>query len=450
MRKYYTTIISLLAMPIYTAAFAAADPAPEAKIINATLIAELSANGQKVSAIALEYEDDLISSAHLAPIFEINTLLDQQETGKRSILNTYSNNKAEKSAHPQAGKFLILELATQDSNADLYALRLENEAPQTFRALDAQGNATTVEKVQSNRVPEYYGERLTYRISQNGHLKLLNGKTVGKNQIETNASQVSMPYIQDFTPHQVNAADNPDNQLRYRLYQPKAETQKNYPLTVFLHGSGQLGKDNMAQLLSSKGAIATLQIEQGFVLAPQYSSVFDPFDDVHKGQTGGIHWQTQNRLALVLKMIDETIAAYPNIDKNRIYLIGLSRGAEGALKLLQKRPNFFAAALLLSGREANTIEWLDGQASSESLKPIKDVPMWFFHSQEDKTSPVAGTRINVAMLNQLQAPAVRYTEFSTLQAGDNGILSPNPHNTWESVFDSPAVIQWLLAQKRGQ
>lgn len=449
MNKYRSAIISLLAIGIHSATLAA-DLVQDTSIVNATLIAELSPNGQKISALALEYEDNLISGSHLAPIFEINTLLDQQETGKRSVLNTYSNNKAAKSASPQAGKFLILELDVQDANANLYQLQIENEAAQTFRARDKQGNIVNVEKVQANRVPQYYGERLVYRIRQNGHLKLLNGKTVGKNHIETTAAQVLMPYVQDFTPHHISAADNPDNRLHYRLYQPQQVGEKTYPLTVFLHGSGQLGKDNTAQLLSSKGAIATLQQEQGFVLAPQYASVFDPFDDASKGQTGGIHWQTQNRLALLLKMIDETIAAHPNIDKNRIYLIGLSRGAEGALKLLQQRPDFFAAALLLSGREANTIEWIDGQADAESLEPVKHIPMWFFHSKEDKTAPVEGTRINVAILRELKAPFLRYTEFSTMQAGDNGILSKNPHNTWESVFDSPEVIHWLLTQKREQ
>lgn len=235
---------------------------------------------------------------------------------------------------------------------------------------------------------------------------------------------------------------------KFRAWHHPPNTNQRYPLTIFLHGSGQLGSDNIAQLLSSKGAIATLQHEQGFVLAPQYASVFDPFDDVKQGQTGGIHWQTENRLQLVLNMIDQTTRQHPTIDKNRIYLIGLSRGAEGALKLLQMRPHYFAGALLLSGREANTLEWIDGQATHASLAPIKHVPMWFFHSREDKISPVEGTRTNVKILRQLNAPAVRYTEFSTTQSGDNSILTNNPHNTWESVFDSPEAIQWLLKQKR--
>ena len=147
-------------------------------------------------------------------------------------------------------------------------------------------------------------------------------------------------------------------------------------------------------------------------------------------------------------MIDETVQQNPAIDEKRIYLIGLSRGSEGVLNLLLMRPNFFAGALLASGREAHTIEWLDGNANSINLAPIKNVPMWFFHSKEDQISPVKGSRINYQILvNELNAKNVRYTEFSTERAGDNGILN-NAHNTWEAVFNSPEVISWLLQQKR--
>ncbi|MCT8623656.1 phospholipase, partial [Glaesserella parasuis] len=222
-----------------------------------------------------------------------------------------------------------------------------------------------------------------------------------------------------------------------------------YPLIIFLHGSGQVGKDNIAHLLSSKGAIATLQYEDGFVLAPQYDSVFDSFDNYSMGSKGGIHWQTDNRHNLLLKMIDKTLDSYPMIDPNRIYITGLSRGAEGGLYLLLKRPDFFAGALLMGGREAYTIEWIDGNATKENLSPIKNIPIWFFHSKEDKVSPVKGSRINYQILaKELNAPYVKYTEFSTEKEGDNGIINNNPHNTWDAVFNSPEVLNWLLQQRR--
>ena len=288
-----------------------------------------------------------------------------------------------------------------------------------------------------------YQNELTYLVKQKGILKFSNGEDVSPSEIKdyANKENISIKYIDLFSSHQISLSQA-ENNLLYRLYSPQKIENKKYPLTLFLHGSGQVGKDNMAHLLSSKGAISTLQYEEGFVVAPQYSSVFDPFDKE------GIHWQINNRHQLIFKMLDEIIANNPNIDTQRIYVVGLSRGAEGGLYLLQKRPELFAGALLMSGREANTIEWIDGNATKDSLLALKDKPIWFFHSKEDKVSPVQGSRINYDILSkEIGSKFVKYTEFTTQQEGDNGIVNNNAHNSWDAVFNSPEAMEWLLKQK---
>ncbi|MFU2059432.1 phospholipase [Avibacterium volantium] len=415
------------------------------KPIKMTLIGEITEQGQKISGIALEYEDNILSGSNLRQLYQVQTQLDQQAPISRTVLKAYVNNQAQKSHQSNAGKFVIIELDTQDKNAIPYNLREENTQPMTFKAKDKNGEIVSVEKIQRTKVPEYYNDRLIYQVEQTGLLKLTNGKTLAKTSIKQSATQktIHTPYLDEFVAKTVKG--NPaENQLAYRFYRPQLNVNQTYPLTIFLHGSGQVGKDNLAHLLSSKGAIATLTYEAGFVLAPQYQTVFDPF-----APQDGIHWQTDNRLDLVLKMIDHTLKNEPQIDPSRIYLIGLSRGAEGALKLLQKRPHFFAGALLMSGREANTLEWIDGNANIANLSMLKNEHIWFFHSKEDKVSPVRGSRINYAILrDKLNAPNVKYTEFTMKQAGDNGIVNANPHNTWDAVFNSPEVIHWLLAQRR--
>lgn len=414
-----------------------------------SLLAELTAKGQKINGIAIEYESEVLASSDLTLLYQVSTQLDNQVNIPRQILRAYTNNQAQLSSQANLGKFVIIELDSRDKNADLYQIKLENETPIKVRVRGKEGDIIMVEKKQPTRVPHYYHDRLTYHISQNGYLKLSNGKILDKIQLSQVATpeNVITPYLDQFSLHKT-VLNSENNSLNYRLYTPEAQLGKKYPLTIFLHGSGQVGTDNIAHLISSKGVISTLQYEQGFVLAPQYTSVFDPFDDVNKGQKGGIHWQTQNRQQLVLKMIDETIKANPNIDPNRIYLIGLSRGAEGALNLLLTRPQFFAGALLMSGREVGTIEWIDGNSRKGMLEPIKHMPIWFFHSRQDNISPVAGTRLNYHYLMQLNAPNVKYTEFNFEQAGDNGIINHNPHNTWDAVFNSPEIMLWLLNQKK--
>ncbi|HHF6402016.1 TPA: phospholipase [Haemophilus influenzae] len=439
------SLLILSFLVIQLAAYAQDDLPETAKTINATLLAEITAQGQKVNAVALEYEGNLLSGSDLRKTYQIFTTLEGKEQTPRTILRSYVNDKPETSAQSKAGKFVIIELDDQDKNADLYSLKTENDQPMKFKGKDKDGNIVEIEKKQATKVPQYYGEKLVYQINQTGYLKLMTGKTLAPISISQAAThdKVKTLWLDEFQAKSVFLNDK-TNVLNYRIFTPHFEQGKAYPLTIFLHGSGQVGSDNLAHLLSSKGAISTLQYEQGVVLAPQYQTVFDPFD-----KQGGIHWQTNNRRDLVLKMIDDTLAQYPQIDKNRIYLVGLSRGAEGSVKLLLNQPHFFAAALLMSGREAYTHEWADGNATKENLAPIKNIPMWFFHSKEDNISPVKGSRINVKILTEeLQAPNVKYTEFTMENIGDNGIVNNNAHNTWDAVFNSPEVMQWLVQQKR--
>ncbi|TNG96856.1 phospholipase [Pasteurellaceae bacterium USgator11] len=460
-KSYFAVLFSLALSPQLLAndAVTIPDEPQSSKIISAKLITELTAKGQKVSALALEYEDELFNGEGLETRYQIEVVLDGKSQGERQILRSYGMDKPTLSPQAKSGNYLILELNKEDTNADVYSLRTENSEPMSFRAKNEQGEIIQRDIVQSNRVPEFYQQRLQYHVTQQGLLKLSNGKTVAPQNISVTAEAKNRHnlWFDQFAADQVSLND-PKNILHYQLYKPhftadnakhQSAVAQQYPLTIFLHGSGQLGQDNVAQLLSSQGAISTLQYEEGFVLAPQYSSVFDPFDNVKQGQRGGIHWQTENRRALLLAMIDKTLQQHPQIDPARIYLVGLSRGAEGALYLLLDRPHFFAAALLMGGREAYSVEWIDGNANQENLAPLANMPIWFFHSKEDKVSPVAGSRINYQILRQqLKNPAVKYTEFSFEQAGDNGIVNNNPHNTWDAVFNSPAAQRWLLQQTR--
>lgn len=419
------------------------------KPIQATLLAEITSLGQRVTGVALEYEDNVLATSDLIYSYQVFTQLEEKERLPRSIIRAYVNDLPKKAIQAKSGKFVILELDDRDVNAALYSLKADNQQPMKFRSKDNSGNIVEVEKVQGIKIPQYYGGKLVYHIDQTGYIKLSNGKTVERNSVSLSAEKDHLKtlFIDDFSEQVVRLNEN--NFLKYRFYRPDLMANKKYPLTIFLHGSGQVGTDNLAHIVSNKGTISTLQYEDGFVLAPQYSTVFDPFDDKAKGQRGGIHWQTQNRVNLVLKMIDDVIRQNPAIDKDRIYLVGLSRGAEGVLNLLLKRPHFFAGALLASGREAYTTEWIDGNANKENLASIKHVPMWFFHSKEDRISPVKDSRINYEILHsQLHAPYVKYTEFTTEKAGDNGIVNNNPHNTWDVIFNSPEVMQWLLQQRR--
>lgn len=402
------------------------------------LIAENTATGEQINTIAIDYERPLLSGDQLTNNYQITVERHGENWGTRTVQRAYSNDRPERSLSPQAGNYLILELEPNSENAATYAIETANTDPIRVRSKTATGDIVTVEKKQPIKIPKAYGKQLIYHIKQTHLLHTTDGTTLPPNTFSISADTAINPLLRHF-----QAGQSPDGSLNYRLYIPPTPQTAPY-LIIFLHGSGQVGEDNLAPLLSSKGATATLNHEQGYVLVPQYRTVFDDEDP-----QGGIHWQTPHRRQQVYQLIEKVLAEHPEIDRNRIYLNGLSRGAEGALYLLQDHPDTFAAALMMGGREANTVEWIDGNATADSLKMLADKPIWFFHSIGDPISPIEGTQKNVHILqNELHNPNVRYTEFTFHQAGDNGIINNSPHNTWDAVYNSPAVIQWLLTQRK--
>src|SRR5712671_5025075 len=60
--------------------------------------------------------------------------------------------------------------------------------------------------------------------------------------------------------------------LRYRQLWPDADNMRKYPLVIFLHGSGERGNDNEAQLKWGVTNFATdhnMMLHPAFVIAPQ-------------------------------------------------------------------------------------------------------------------------------------------------------------------------------------
>src|ERR1700748_1362979 len=60
--------------------------------------------------------------------------------------------------------------------------------------------------------------------------------------------------------------------LNYRQLYPDADNFRKYPLVIFLHGSGERGSDNEAQLKWGVSNFATdqnMMLHPAFVIAPQ-------------------------------------------------------------------------------------------------------------------------------------------------------------------------------------
>lgn len=222
--------------------------------------------------------------------------------------------------------------------------------------------------------------------------------------------------------------------LPYRLFVPRNyDAAKRYPLIVFLHGSGERGVDNQAQINANgppRLASPEVQAEHPcFVLAPQC-----PPDNRWQSWEGRTPRQAMVRMAeqpsdpmrLLMQLLGELPRQF-SIDTRRIYLTGLSLGGFGTWELMARRPQMFAAAVPIAGR-----------ADLTTAPLIKSIPTWVFHGDADQSVSVEHSRAMVGAMKIFGAP-IRYTEYAGVG-----------HNSWDRAYSEPELYTWLFAQHRPQ
>lgn len=219
-------------------------------------------------------------------------------------------------------------------------------------------------------------------------------------------------------------------QLPCRLLKPagyQTEGKERYPLVLFLHGAGERGDDNEAQLLHCTSRFLEDDLRHGqpcFVLAPQCP----------EGQKwADVRWSASSHrmtampslpLQLALEALDSVEQRF-RIDADRIYLIGLSMGGYGTWDLIGRFPDRFAAAVPICG---------GGDEAAASR--MAEVPIWAFHGECDQVVSPERSRNMVAALREAGGEP-QYTEYHLIG-----------HNSWDSAMVEPGLFDWLFAQRR--
>ena len=240
--------------------------------------------------------------------------------------------------------------------------------------------------------------------------------------IQSAHSQVSRFSVEKFS-------NEKGETLPYRLLYPDYNTVRKYPLVVFLHGPGERGTDNEAQLkwgVANFASDENMKLYPSFVLAPQcpLESDWSNFSDGKEGQTFLLQKTPSKPMELLMALLEETIKKYP-IDTNRIYITGLSMGGFGTFDAIERYPNLFAAAVPVCG---------GGDTSLASS--IKHIPIWVFHGAED-----------VAV-----DPACSLTMISALtKAGAHPGYKQYPevgHFSWLMAYSDSLLMEWLFRQRK--
>ncbi len=196
---------------------------------------------------------------------------------------------------------------------------------------------------------------------------------------------------------------------KYLVYLPEGygEKGKKWPLVMYLHGAGERG-DNL-ELVKCNGWPLLIKQSKKFkfiILAPQCPQE---------------QWWTAKTETL-MALLDDIESNY-DVDKDRVYLTGLSMGGFGTWMLASSYPERFAAIAPICG------------GGEKASKDIRKVPVWAFHGAKDDVVPVERSKEMVDAVNA---------------AGGNAKLTVYPeakHDSWTQTYNNPALYEWFLSHR---
>ena len=205
-------------------------------------------------------------------------------------------------------------------------------------------------------------------------------------------------------------SDNHFN-FNYVKYLPADyDPNKKYPLVFFLHGAGERGDD------------LDLASTHGYMKRVREKNEEFPFIFIAPQCPAGKYWGcfTESLLAF----LDDICEELP-IDRQRIYLTGLSMGGTGTFMLAMAAPERFAAIAPVCG---SGIYWYG--------EMLINIPVFMYHGDCDTIVPVTES---VNMLNSIN------------KRGGNAQLKicyGVGHNAWDMAYSGDELMNWLLSHKK--
>jgi dienelactone hydrolase len=206
------------------------------------------------------------------------------------------------------------------------------------------------------------------------------------------------------------------------------------PVVLFLHGAGERGDDNRAQLrwLAERFAAPAAQRRWPCVLVLPQCPASEQWvaGDWRRPDAARQDAAPTRALRAAMQALD-VVSQGSGVDPARVLVTGLSMGGFGTIDAATRWPERFAAALPICG----------GGDPATAARLVA-MPVWLWHGADDPVVPVAWSRRFAAALRAVEAP-VRYDELPGVK-----------HNAWSDAYGGGEALDWLLGhdlrtQRRG-
>jgi poly(3-hydroxybutyrate) depolymerase len=185
---------------------------------------------------------------------------------------------------------------------------------------------------------------------------------------------------------------------------------KKWPMILYLHGETLRGND--LNLIKRNGPPSFLD------RTPEF-----PFVVVSPQLGEGQEWEAES----LLNLVDFILNKY-RVDPDRVYLTGVSKGAEACWELAAMNQMRFACLVPLCG------------SVDESLAPkLNAIPIWAFHGDQDKVAHPARHQRLVESINKLGGKA----QFTLIPEGTHGSIIYD-------TYQRKDLYEWMQVQTRSQ
>ncbi|MGZ5253718.1 MAG: carboxylesterase family protein, partial [Flavitalea sp.] len=212
-------------------------------------------------------------------------------------------------------------------------------------------------------------------------------------------------------------------------------TQVKYPLLLFIHGAGQYGNGGSDLNLVLREAIPELLD----------NNLFPPNIKVDNLNFSFItlipQFSRQPTSEQLLSLITFAKTTY-RIDESRIYIVGMSEGAEVVCNFGSSYPTQVAAIVPMAGSPRS------GNILTKSKKVAESkLPVWLFHNMNDQVIDIQYSQNFIELINSFN-PLIppKFTKLQTF-----GLYG---HDAWTKASDprykedGKNIYEWMLQYKR--